>query len=194
LPEKFVLKTTHDSGGVVIIKDKSKFDKKHTEKIINKSLQTNFFNLSREYPYKNIEPRIIAEEYISNENGGELKDYKFFCFNGEPKLLFIASNRNIDTRFDFFDTDFNHLDIKKNGYINAEMIIHKPQNFENMIEISRKLSQNIPHVRIDLYNVNGKIFFGEYTFFHWGGTVPFEPKEWDKILGDYISLDTVQCI
>lgn len=188
LPDKFVLKTTHDSGGVVICKDKSKFDKNNARKILNKSLRTNFFYIAREFPYENVVPRIIAEEFIVDESGTELKDYKFFCFNGEPKLLFIATNRNIDTRFDFFDTNFNHLGIKKNGYINADKVISKPKNFERMIEISRILSQNIPHVRIDLYNVNGKIFFGEYTFTHWGGTMPFEPKEWDKILGDYITL------
>lgn len=190
LPNKFVLKTTHDSGGVVICKDKLNFDKINARKIINKSLRNNFFYIGREYPYKNVRPRIIAEEFIVDESGTELKDYKFFCFNGEPKFLFVASNRNIDTRFDFFDTNFNHLEIKKNGYINAETPISKPKNFERMVEISRILSKNIPHIRIDLYNVNGKILFGEYTFTHWGGTVPFEPKEWDKIIGDYISLQS----
>ncbi|MDO9155208.1 MAG: ATP-grasp fold amidoligase family protein [Paludibacter sp.] len=188
LPDKFVLKTTHDSGGVVICKDKTNFDIKNARKIINNSLKSNFYYISREFPYKNVNPRIIAEQYVVDESGSELKDYKFFCFNGEPKLLFVASNRNIDTRFDFFDVNFNHLDIKKNGYINADKNILKPKNFEKMVDISRKLSKDIPHIRIDLYNIEGQILFGEFTFTHWGGTMPFEPKEWDKILGDYLIL------
>jgi hypothetical protein len=188
LPNKFVLKTTHDSGGVVLCNDKVNFNLKKARGIINRSLHSNFYYIGREFPYKNVKPRIIAEEFVENENESDLKDYKFFCFNGEPKFLFVASNRNIDTRFDFFDIDFNHLAIKKNGYINAEIPIVKPKNFEKMIEVSKILSQNIPHVRIDLYNIKGKILFGEFTFTHWGGTVPFEPNVWDKIFGEYITL------
>ena len=109
LPFQFVLKTTHDSGGVVICRDKSNFDLTAARRKLNKSLRHNFFLDHREYPYKNVKPRIIAEQYMEDEDGKGLKDYKFFCFNGEPRMMFIATNRPVDTRFDFFDMDFNHL-------------------------------------------------------------------------------------
>lgn len=187
LPEQFVLKTTHDSGGVIICKDKSKLDIAAARKIINFSLKHNYFNYDREWPYKNLRPRIIAEQLMVDENGMELKDYKFFCFDGEPKAMFIATGRPHDTRFDFFDMDFNHLPFT-NGHENATKPIHKPQNFELMIELARKLSVGIPHVRVDLYSINGKVYFGELTFSHWGGMVAFEPEEWDYTFGRWINL------
>lgn len=188
LPQQFVLKTTHDSGGVVICKDKSTFDIDVARKKLEKSLASNYYLEHREWPYKDVKPRILAEKYMVDESGTELKDYKFFCFDGEPKMLFIATDRPHDTRFDFYDVDFNHLPFTQ-GHPNAEKSIDRPQNFELMIEISRKLSKGLSQVRVDLYNVNGEIYFGELTFAHFSGNVPFKPAKWDRIIGEWWKLN-----
>jgi len=120
----------------------------------------------------------------------ELRDYKYFCFGGEAKLLFIASERqsaDSETKFDFFDMEFNHLDFR-NGHPNAEQLPAKPQHFEEMRMLAEKLSEGIPHLRVDFYVVNGKVYFGELTFYHWSGMKPFDPPEWDEKLGSYIEL------
>lgn len=187
LPNQFVLKCTHDSGGIVICQDKEKLDIRKARKKINHCLHRNYYLNHREWPYKNIKPKIIAEEYFVDESGKELKDYKFFCFNGKARILFVATDRPIDTKFDFFDMEFRHLPII-NGHPNSSNPISKPKNFDKMIEIAEKLSSGIPHVRVDLYNVNGKIKFGEMTFYHWSGLVPFEPEEWDYKLGEWLEL------
>lgn len=187
LPSSFVLKTTHDSGGVVVCKDKSKLDIVKAKRKLKKSLRHNFYWEHREYPYKDVKPRIIAEKYMVDESGSELKDYKFFCFDGQPKMLFIATDRPYDTRFDFFDIDFNHLPFKQ-GHPLAKKKIVKPEGFDEMVEIAARLSQGFRHVRIDLYNINGKIYFGEYTFFHFSGNVPFDPEEWDYRIGEMLKL------
>ena len=188
LPNQFVLKTTHDSGGVVVCPDKSKLDKKAARKKLEKSLKNNYFYEHREYPYKKIKPRIIAEQYMVDESGTELKDYKFFCFDGECKMLFIATDRSIgDVKFDFYDTKFNHLPfVQGHPWTNRE--IQKPNGFEKMIELAEKLGKGYPHVRVDLYDINGKIYFGELTFFHFSGNVPFEPQEWDYKIGEWLKL------
>lgn len=140
--------------------------------------------------YKDMKPRIIAEQFMVDESGTELKDYKFFCFDGEPKAMFIASDRsnpNEETKFDFFDMDFNHLPFT-NGHPNATREIKKPEGFEEMKQIASRLSEGIPHVRVDLYNINGHIYFGELTFSHWSGLTPFSPEEWDYKFGSWIKL------
>lgn len=190
LPDQFVLKCTHDSGGLAICKDKATFNKEKACAAIKKSQRQNYFWNRREWPYKNVKPRIIAEQYMEDAETAELRDYKFFTFNGECKLLFVASERqseNAETKFDFFDMDYNHLDFR-NGHPNAEKWPAKPKCFDEMRELAEKLSKDIPHVRVDFYEVNGKVYFGELTFFHWSGMVPFEPEEWDKTLGDWIVL------
>lgn len=187
LPNQFVLKTTHDSGWVIICKDKSKFDKEATRKKVAASMRHSLYCYHREYPYKDLKPRIIIEKLMEEEGGHSLKDYKFFCFDGKVKMLFIATDRPVDTRFDFFDRDFNHLPFKQ-GHPLASKPINKPEGFEEMITIAEKLSKGIPHVRVDLYNINGKIYFGELTFFHFGGTVPFKPGEWDYKIGEWLNL------
>ena len=189
LPIQFVLKCTHDSGGIVVCTDKSKLNKKQALSILRHGISRNYYYHNREWPYKNVKPRIIAEKYMEDESG-ELKDYKFFCFNGEPKAMFIASDRfdkNQETKFDFFDMDFNHLPFT-NGHPNSSKIIKKPEGFNEMKELATKLSKGIPHVRIDFYDIKGKIYFGEITFFHWSGMKPFEPIEWDSIFGSWIVL------
>ena len=189
LPNQFVIKCTHDSCGLIIVKNKKELDIKKARKKINKCLKNNYFFGGREWPYKNVKPRIIIEPYLEEKKYGELRDYKFFTFSGKVKFMFIASNRqgNGDTYFDFYDEKFNHLDII-NGHSNNPTPPEKPLNFNKMIELAEKLSKNIKHVRIDFYEVDGKIYFGEMTFYHWSGFVPFSPEKWDKIIGSYIKI------
>ncbi|MDY4642408.1 MAG: ATP-grasp fold amidoligase family protein, partial [Erysipelotrichaceae bacterium] len=164
LPDRFVLKCTHDSGGLVICKEKSKLDKENARKIIESSLKTNYFYHSREWAYKDLKPRIIAEEYIETRNG-DLPDYKFFCFDGKARALYVATGRHTESGvcFDFFDENFNHLPFY-NSHPNSKNKIDKPTGFDKMKELAEKLSVGMPHVRVDLYDIDGKVYFGEYTF------------------------------
>lgn len=187
LPNQFVLKCNHDSGGWILCKDKNTLDIKSAKSFLKKRLKRNFFWNAREWPYKNVKRKIICERFMVDESGTELKDYKFFCFNGRCEAIFIATDRGVDTRFDFFDRDFNHLPFT-NGHPNADKPILKPNNLKEMIRIAQELSIGIPQVRVDLYNVKGQIYFGEMTFFHWGGKKPFKPEKWDQWLGSFIEL------
>lgn len=188
LPNQFVLKCTHDSGGLVVCKDKSKLDLKKAKEKIEKSLANNYYLWTREWSYKGVKPRIIAEKYMEDQETGELRDYKFFCFNGEPKLMFVATERGVkNTKFDFYDMQFNHMNIVQH-YPNSVSAIKKPEHFEKMIELAKKLSEGFPHVRVDFYEANGQVYFGEMTFYHFGAIVPFETKEWDKKIGDWLVL------
>lgn len=189
LPEQFVMKCTHDSGGLVICTDKSKLNIKKAKAKINRCLKRNYYPNSREWVYRDIEPQIIIEKYMVDESGYELKDYKFFCFDGKAKVMFMASDRGADdeTKFDFFDMEFNHLDFT-NGHPNSDKKLKKPDKFEEMIKLAEKISEGFPHERVDLYNINGKLYFGEITFFHWSGLKPFKPEKWDKIFGDWFKL------
>lgn len=190
LPEKFVLKTTHDQGGIVICKNKNEFDKKSAKRKLESRLKKSHYFLSREWPYKNVKPRILAEEYMVDESKVELIDYKFFCFNGEVKTMFIATERQSgkEVKFDFYDRNFNHLEIVQ---IHPQSFkqINKPKNFEKMIELAEFISKGYPHLRVDFYNIDGNIYFGEFTFFHHGGLIPFHPKEWDYKFGNWVNLN-----
>lgn len=188
LPNQFVLKCTHDSGGLVICRDKDKLDKEAAIKKLSESLKRNYYIAGREWPYKNVPRRIIAEKYMEDVSVGELPDYKFFCFDGVVKALFIGTERGTgDVKFDFYDADFNHLDFVQEHPM-AGKVLPKPQHFEKMKELASQLSQGIPHVRVDFYNINGDIYFGEMTFFHHGGVIPFHPEEWDYTFGSWIKL------
>lgn len=190
LPNQFVLKCNHDSGGLVICRDKSELNIEAVRKKIDKSLKRNFFWIGREWPYRNIKPCIIAEKYMVDESGYELKDYKIFSFDGEPKALFVACDRNSETEettFDFYDMNFDHLPFT-NGHQNSNKKIERPPSFEIMKLLASKLSKWIPQVRVDFYDINGKVYFGELTFSHWSGMVPFIPEEWDCIFGNWILL------
>ncbi|MGX7108535.1 ATP-grasp fold amidoligase family protein [Facklamia miroungae] len=190
LPNKFVLKCTHDSGGLIICKDKSKLDLENAKEKIIKSIKCDYFLKGREWPYKDIKPRIIAEKYIESDRDHDLKDYKFFTFNGKVKAMFIASDRgnaNEETKFDFFDLNFNHLNLI-NGHPNAFVVPNKPEHFNKMIELAEKISFGCPHLRVDFYEVDGKIYFGEMTFFHFSGLVPFNPMNWDELFGSWLNL------
>ncbi len=194
LPDQFVLKGTHDGGSISICRDKSTFDIPAAREKLTRSLSKNYYWHGREWPYKDVKPRIIAEAFMEDKETAELRDYKFFCFNGVPRALFIATDRQKqgeETKFDFFDMDFNHLDIR-NGHENAKVPPAKPATFEKMKELAGILSQGIPQLRVDFYEVNGQIYFGELTFSHWDGMVPFEPEKWDRIFGDWIDLSIVK--
>lgn len=196
LPNSFVIKCAHDSGGIVICPNKENFDYTAAKKKIEKYQKRDFYLGWREWPYKNVPRRIIVEQYMEDKKTKELRDYKFFTFNGKVKALFIASDRqnpNEDTKFDFFDESYNHLPII-NGHPNANTLPERPKNFELMKELAEKLAVGIPHVRVDFYEIDGKVYFGEMTFFHWSGVVPFEPKEWDLIFGDWIQLPNEKII
>ncbi len=190
LPKQFVLKCTHDSGGLVICKDKSKLDVVASRKTITKCLKHNFYYNGFEWPYKNVEPRIIAEQYMEDSKTQELRDYKFFCFDGVVKFMFIGTERQKegeDVKFDFFDADFKHLPFLQ-GHENAQEPPEKPLRFDEMKALSERLSAGMPHVRVDFYEVDGKVYFGEFTFFHHGGWTPFEPEEWDYVFGKELTL------
>lgn len=190
LPNQFILKCTHDSGNVWICKDKAKFDKAAAREKLEESLKHNFFWWTREWPYKNVKGRIIAEKYMTDDNneGGGLTDYKFYCFNGEPKLVLVATGRFTGQMFfDFYDTEWNRIPLvwdMPNSNINHP----KPLNFEMMLKACSVLSKGIRHIRVDLYNISGKVYFGECTFYDDGGFCFFNPEEWDGKLGDMIKL------
>lgn len=188
LPQQFVLKCTHDSGGLVICPDKSKLNIEKAQKKINKRLKRNQFRKHREYPYKGVKPRIIAEQFMVDESGTELKDYKFFCFNGEPKMLLLASNRGKGTYMNFYDMEFNLLPVQRAAHPNAKNLFVKPDGFDKMKQLAKTLSKGIPHIRVDFYNINGKIYFGELTFFSGSGNIPFHPDEWDYKIGEWLEL------
>ena len=191
LPNQFVLKCTHDSGGLVICRDKESLDKDAAIKRLNKSLRNNYYLAGREWPYKNVPRRIIAEKYMEDKNVGELPDYKFFCFDGVVKALFIGTERGTgDVKFDYFDADFNHLDLVQVHPMSGKNL-PRPQHFDKMKELASKLSQGLPQVRVDLYNINGEIYFGELTFFHHGAVVPFHPESWDFKFGEWIKLPNI---
>lgn len=192
LPYQFVLKTTHGGGcgGVVICKDKATFDKDSAIKKLQTSLNRDIYWNYREWPYKNVPKRIIAEQYMEDDPNKDLSDYKFYCFNGEPKYCQVVRDRNTKETIDFFDMQWNHMSfVGLNPFVsNGEITIIKPSNFDSMIEICRKLSKNIPFVRIDLYVIKGAIYFGEITFFPRSGLGRFSPAIWNDKLGSLIKL------
>lgn len=196
LPNQFVLKTNHDSGnsGVVVIKDAAKLQDLHYKRQIirrlNQSLRKDAFAAGREWPYKNIERKVFAEQYMEDQTTHDLRDYKFYCIGGKPIFLFVATERNVPgeiAKFDYFDMDFNPLDLRM-AHPKSGCKIDKPICFEEMKQLAERLSQGIPTIRIDLYEVNGKVYFGEFTFFPSGGLAAFHPDEWDYRLGEMVVL------
>ena len=191
LPNQFVIKCTHDSGGLVVVKDKTKFDYKKAKKKINKSLKRNYYWRTREWPYKDIKPRIIIEEYMEDKKYHELVDYKILCFDGKAKILFTCSERFSEDglKVTFFDMDWNKLPFERK-YKSSKKDIEKPLNYDKMVELSEKLSKDLKFVRVDWYEINGKLYFGELTFYPGSGFEKFYPEEWDYKIGKWIELDT----
>ncbi len=188
LPNKFVLKCNHASGTNIICQNKESLDKKKTIKILNKWLRTNYFWYSREWAYKDIKPRIICEKYMVDESGEELKDYKFFCFNGEPKLIQVDYNRFENHKRNIYDTSWNFIDVSIKYPNDESIIINKPVNLSKMLELARVLSSNFMHVRVDFYSINGDIYFGELTFYHGSGHELFNPRNLELKMGDWLTL------
>jgi len=192
LPDQFVLKCTHDSGGLVIVKDKSKLDKPAAKKKIEKSLKMNYYYSGREWPYKDVKPRIIAEKYMEDlSNGGGLTDYKFFCFHGKAENVMVCLDRNTgDTKFYFFDKAWKLLKLNMRGMAAPEgFTIEKPDGMDKMFQIAEVLSENLKFSRIDLYNVDGKIYFGEITFFPQSGFDSQLLDTTDALFGKWIHLE-----
>lgn len=202
LPESFVLKCTHDSGGLILCKDKDCLDTNSARIKIESSLKKNFYYLMREWPYKYVKPRIIAESYMTDDIHYDLIDYKFYCFNGEPRYCQLITDRSSHESIDFFDKEWVHQDfiglnpvcknnpVYKNNPICKTM--PKPANYETMIDLARILASDFPFVRVDFYNINGHIYFGEMTFFPAGGFGFFTPEEWNYKLGEMISLPAIE--
>ncbi len=188
LPQQFVLKTNHDSQGVIVCKDKSTFDKESARKKLTKCLKRNYYWASREYPYKDVPRKIIAEKFMVDNRYGELRDYKFFCFNGRCEFFFIATGRSTgNVMFDFFDRNLKTIPVVQ-GHPHAPQLPDIPNNIEEMIAMAEKLGAGFPQIRIDLYNIDGKIYVGEYTIFHFGGLMPFVPESYDESFGKFIQL------
>lgn len=190
LPDQFVLKCTHDSGTVIIVRNKQTIDRKKTTRLLNKYLKKDYYIVDREWPYKNVPKRIIAEKYLEpRPDINDLPDYKFFCFNGEPKFCQVISGRGAKMCIDFFDYEWNHQPFHEpKKYPFADAKPEKPKHFEQMWQAASTLSKGLPFSRIDFYDVSDKVYFGEITFFPTSGTGGFDPEEWDKQFGDWIKL------
>ena len=188
LPNCFVLKCNHDSSSVCICKDKASFDKNAAKKKLTKCLKRNFYWKDREDNYKNIEPKIIAEKFMSDDNSDELTDYKYFCFDGQPKFIQVDTGRFTDHIRNFYDADWNFIDVQNGCKNDKSKIIDEPELHHEMLRLARVLSEGIPHIRVDFYVINNRVYFGELTFHHGGGFMTITPNEYDKIWGDYLIL------
>lgn len=189
LPDQFVLKCTHDSGGIYIVKDKKRMKIGSARKKIEKSLKKNWFYHGREWPYKSIKPRIIAEQYMQSTDSEELVDYKFMCFDGEVKCSFVCTDRysHEGLHVTFFDREWKVMPFIRH-YPKKDAGIEKPQCYDEMLSVAERLSEGIPFVRIDLYEIDGKVKFGEYTFYPGSGFEDFTPEEWDYKMGEWLHL------
>lgn len=186
LPNSFVLKATHNSSYTIICKDKSTFDYEFAKRSLTKDLNTDYFLRYREWPYKNVPRRILADRLLDDKTGNELRDYKFWCFDGEPKYVYFTV-KGEEVYENFYDMEFSPVDIN-HGYPRHKPEFEKPECFEEMKMLAAKLSQGIPFVRIDFFYVDGRVYFAEYTFYDWGGTRAFKTEEMDLRLGELINL------
>lgn len=188
LPEQFVLKCNHNSGGVIVCRDKSKLDIPAAKKKLEHKLAVNYYKSSREWPYKNVKPCIIAEKYMEDSSSVNLNVYKFLCFDGEPRIIqTIQNDKTAYESIDYFDLDWNLLELKQN-YPNSAHPLKKPELLEDMIAISRKLCEGFPFIRTDLYEINGRVYFSELTFYSDSGMAKFDPPEWDEKIGSWLKL------
>lgn len=188
LPNSFILKCNHDSGSVVVCKDKTHFDYKRARKILTKHLKNNAFYYAREWPYKNIKPQILAEEFLSDGTHPVLPVYKIFCFHGEPKIIqAIHNDKQPNETVDYLDTQWNWLDCHQ-YFPRSRQRPTAPVCLEQMLDMARRLSNGLTHVRVDFYEINGKPCFSEFTFYNDAGIARFTPDKWDHILGQYITL------
>lgn len=188
LPDQFVLKCTHDSGSVIVCRDKKIFDKKSAKKSLETALSKNYFYPFREWPYKNVPPRIMAEKFIENEKGEILVVFKVMCFNGVPRIIQVIQNdKTAEETIDYFNTDWELLDIKQN-FPNSKIHLHKPPHLKEMLSLAEILSKGTHFLRVDFYEHDKHPLFSEFTFFSDAGLAKFIPDKWDLILGEYIKL------
>lgn len=190
LPDQFVIKTNHDSAGYVICKDKKTFDIESAKKKLNKHLARNYFWMGREWPYKNIKPQLLVEEYMQDGDKEDLNDWKFYCANGKPFLFYTTFERGSKRglSMNYYNMDGSRIPVRHCNYPNYDGDLVRPENFEEMVRIAEKLSEGISFVRVDLYEVNGKVYFGELTFFPGCGIEGVIPDDYDRIWGDMIGL------
>ena len=187
LPNQFVLKCTHDSGSVIVCKDKKDLDYGLIKKKLNNTLAENYYIWSREWPYKNVKPRIIAEQYIEEESG-QLVDYKFFCFGGEVKFIHVDHDRFTNHKRNLYTPDWEYMPIAFTYPTDDNNIIPRPQNLDKMLDLANILSGDFPFVRVDLYSVDDRVFFGEFTFFPDGGLGKFVPEKSNCEIGSWLQL------
>lgn len=191
LPEKFVLKCTHDSGGLIVCRDKSKLNLEKTKRILAKSLKNDFYIEAREWPYKNVKRRIIAETYMEDEIQKKgLVDYKFYCFDGKPQFLYISKGLedHATASISFLNLDWTFAPFQRSDYKGFETLPEKPAGYETMLKLAEQLSAGSSFLRVDLYEIGGKVYFSELTFTPCGGTMRFAPPEWDDKIGQMLTL------
>ena len=194
LPDKFVLKCTHDCGSVIVIEEKKLLDINDIKKKLEPVLEQNYYYAGREWPYKNVKPRIIAEAYLENRQGqsseNELIDYKVFCFHGKAVCVMLCTGRKTgNLNFYYFDRDWNFLRFDKRSLeLDENFSIPKPEAMDKMFELAEVLSKGMKHVRVDFYEVNNHIYFGELTFFTAGGFDKDITREADLYLGSLIEI------
>ncbi len=192
MPKRFVLKATHGYDMNLVVKDKEKLDVTRTREIARGWLAINHYYLAgMEWAYKNIKPRLLAENFMEEKGKTTINDYKFYCFSGVPKFLHVDLDRGNNHSVGYYDMKWQKLPFAKKVHHLVEGDIPKPENFEEMVEVVKKLSADFPFVRVDLYNLDGKIVFGEMTFYPGDGRIQFEPEQYNKILGDYIELPKI---
>ncbi len=191
LPDEFVIKCTHDSGSVEICLDKNTWDKESARKRIEIAMKRNYYKAYREWPYKDVKPRIIIEKYMVDESGDDLKDYKIMCFNGVAKLIEVHENRftkDKEHTQTFYTREWEKLDITQEGCEPVSVASKRPDKLDKMLELSEMISKDMIHARIDWYLIKDRIYFGEITFYDGSGFERFTKKEYDKMLGDLIDL------
>lgn len=188
LPDQFVLKCTHDCGGLVICRDKASLDIDATRRKLNECLKTNFYWQGREWPYKNVKPRIYAEEYLADAGDTQLSDYKVFCFDGRPQLIQVDYDRYNGHKRQFFDCEWNRMDISFHFPSDTTKVISRPAVLEEMLELARRLSAGFPHLRTDFYIVGERLYVGEMTFFHGTGFGKWSPEGTDAWLGQFLKI------
>ena len=192
LPKQFVLKCNHNSGTVYICKDKNKLNKKEVLKTLKSGMRKNYYLTGREWPYRNVKRKIIAEKFLVDESGTELKDYKIFCFNGKPLYVQVDFGRFTKHERNIYSTEWRYMGFSSMYPTNADRVIARPVCLEKMLEIASVLSKDIPFLRVDLYVIGDKIYFGEITFYHGSGYERFVPEEWDRKLGDLIDINYIK--
>ena len=192
LPDRFVIKCTHDSGSVVVCRDKQNFDIERARQKIEAGMKRNAYDYAREWQYKNIPPRIIVEKYLEEDNGETIRDYKFFCFNGEPQFHSVSQGLedHSTARVSFYDFEGKKMPFWRSDYTPFE-VDHLPRHRDEMIVLARKAAQAVesPFIRVDFYEIGGKIYFSEFTLHPCSGVIPLQPEQWDLTLGEWLTLD-----